>query len=195
MEFKKERVYSAVNADELKPGDKVIVADTIATLNLLVRETTDSMELAVLQTIGEDDEMARFKTSTGEWCLAYLMERKENCTNCIHYTEVCLDCSKGKDHRCYKYETEQKSEPHYRPFKDVDELVKEWNKKLGYTDPTGSKFTEPYIWVRQKECSKGGLLITYFGEDEVKTDMGFMTMEKLFNDYTFLDGSPCGVEE
>lgn len=31
--------------------------------------------------------------------------------------------------------------------------------------------------------------------DEVKTDMGFMTMSKLLSDYTFTDGSPCGVEE
>ncbi len=36
MKFDKNRIYSAVNADELKPGDKVILADTLAELKRVV---------------------------------------------------------------------------------------------------------------------------------------------------------------
>ena len=42
---------------------------------------------------------------------------------------------------------------------------------------------------------KNAKYLIIIGEDEVKTDMGFMTMSKLLSDYTFTDGSPCGVEE
>lgn len=38
MEFDKSRVYSTLNADELKVGSKVIVAETLTHLKILLKE-------------------------------------------------------------------------------------------------------------------------------------------------------------
>lgn len=190
MEFKKERVYSAVNADELRAGDKVIVADDLDTLKRCVK---DNSPIDTLRMVGNEDYLFRFgvKDNCVSFALAYLVERNENCTNCERLGKTCNSREDDKITCCFDYKP--KTEPHYRPFRDTDELVKVWGEKHMelYPRPAG---TMPLIWVRQKECSKGGLLITYFGEDEVKTDMGFMTMSKLLSDYIFTDGSPCGVE-
>ena len=287
MEFDKSRIYSAVNADELKAGDKVIVADNLMQLKSRVAKGTDIRKLSEVLI---ESSMRRFctdfsyvdedrKDACFSYALAYLVERKENCTNCRlcnrsikdDPTQVCENyepqvepptncetCSKADTDRCpvpnppketgcghweprparvcencrnlechgkdnnwcevreiklsdeaikkntcgylklvkEEPKTEQKAEPHYRPFRDTDELIKVWGSRCsegkGYVL---NSLDMPHIWVRQKECSKGGLLITYFGEDEVRTDMGFLTMRKLLSDYTFADGSPCGVEE
>lgn len=239
MEFDKSRCYTSLNADELRAGDKVIVADRLSDLKILIQENA----IRTLKKVKGEDKGYRFDVGVGiPYALAYLVER--NCTDqeelklinppvCDDRFEIIAEARKhiieatNIEHspdemkvldtflfRCWQmgwlrqYEkteqiepkTEQKAEGYrwvnYRPFKDTDELVKVWNKKF-YLDfkPSHDPLTMPHIWVRQKECSKGGLLITYFGEDEVKTDVGFLTMSKLLNAYTFTDGSVCGVEE
>lgn len=73
MEFDKSKVYSAVNADELKVGSKVILADNLADLRDKVRNGGAS--LVSLTAIQPESSMFRFvgKDSCG-WCLAYLIE-------------------------------------------------------------------------------------------------------------------------
>lgn len=254
MEFKKERVYSAVNADELRAGDKVIVADDLDTLKRCVK---DNSPIDTLRMVGNEDYLFRFgvKDNCVSFALAYLVERNENCTNCGNRGNSYCSCfirGKSDDELsrtfCGNYIRlgEQKAEKapawfvkglmdgsiertsdeaetpelislgngqyverkHYRPFRDTDELIKVWNKKLGYTDPTGSKLTEPYIWVQDKDndVGKAQHLITDFNvtslnEDNDEYDVGItvncadMTLEDLFEHFEFLDGSPCGVEE
>ena len=236
MEFDKSRCYSALNADELKPGDRVIVADDLATLKCCVK---DNSPINTLSIIGKEDCIFRFsvKDNCVSFAFAYLVERAENCTNCgegrwdaehkkifcdpvncgngnvvfrNHEIEVCeywkpITKQKAEKHTDYNHCEDAKKayvcamtnacpEKHYRPFKNIDELIKVWIEKSKQVHSDYS-LTMPYIWVRLKECNKGGLLITYFGEDEVKTDVGFLTMSKLLNAYTFTDGSVCGVEE
>lgn len=45
MKFDKNRIYSAVNADELKPGDRVIVADSLASLKSKIEDLSYTTEL------------------------------------------------------------------------------------------------------------------------------------------------------
>lgn len=79
MEFCKDRVFTSVNADELKAGDKVIVADCIADLKNFINDKGNVVELEGVR--GENcDE--RFRVDYTNYSLAYLVERKENCTNC-----------------------------------------------------------------------------------------------------------------
>lgn len=194
MEFDKTRCYSALNADELKHGDKVVVADNLVDLMEFVRKN----DVHEIEDILSEKCSERFGVcGMANYALAYLVERAENCTNCGARWVCPMGVPKEpKLTRCDAYEPIQKKENKWRPFKDTDELIKVWgsrcNEGKGYIL---NSLDMPHIWIRQKECSKGGLLITYFGEDEVKTDMGFMTMSKLLSDYTFTDGSPCGVEE
>lgn len=202
MEFDKSRVYSAVNADGLHNGDKVIGANTLSKLRERVEqfEENDVVEIGY---IAPDTEARRFNE---DYLLAYLVERDENCTNCKHFP--CNDEIEEREvdlkiYSCCGYEpktepkTEQKVEEkncyNYRPFRDTDELIEEWDKKLGYRDPTG--LAKPYIWVRKKDCDSELLITGYNKPDgEVFIDDA-IDLTQLFDNYTFLDGSPCGVEE
>ena len=207
MEFKKERVFTAVNADELEPGDRVIVADTIASLMYHVRANGDCF---TIHHIENDDQEQRFsvlrKYENGQtyWGLAYLVERAENCTNCKF--KLTPECNKSKWpeeavklFRCvdYEYETEQKAEPHYRPFKDTDELIKVWDEKCQRYGVYGwqDEIEMPLIWVRHKGVGSKSLITDFVGDIAVIVGTEGNGLQALFDKYTFLDGSICGVEE
>lgn len=74
MEFDVARVYTAVNADELKVGSKVIVADNLADLKAKVEQDTKP---ATLQGIEPDDRLYRFLTIYPRNALAYLVSEPE----------------------------------------------------------------------------------------------------------------------
>lgn len=75
MDFDKSRVYTALNADELKIGSEVIVADT---LHLLKEMVQSNYETSILEKIYCDDCGCRFGTggSIG-FALAYLVSEPE----------------------------------------------------------------------------------------------------------------------
>lgn len=228
MKYDKSKVYTSLTADELNPGDKVIVADSPRVLR---QEVEEDGYISTLKGVLKDCYIRRFAT-TNEWCLAYLIERKYNCTNCKgcvacikpDKTFVCeywkpktkrnlcdsckhcfADCPATPDdvkfgdgmgndnvYECDKYE---KKEKHFRPFRDTDELVKVWKEKSKQVHSDYS-LTMPYIWVRRKESNSKGQLITEFS-NTFWVGMGKeeYNMTDLFVHFTFLDGTPCGVEE
>lgn len=110
MEFDKSRCYSALNADELHKGDKVIVADTMSELKIYVEVNAGTLEI---ERIEDDNCINRFTTTNmNSWRvhfpLAYLVERAENCTNC---NTTCMSCIKpDKTFRCDDYEPKNKKE-------------------------------------------------------------------------------------
>ena len=260
MEFQRERVYTALNADELKQGDKVIVARSLSLLKTAIENT--EKHIKTLEKINNEEFAFRFVVNNTTFPLAYLVERKENCTNCgktecsAHSEhddfkvavcsnwipkaepktepkaekkcETCRFVNCGfkdfnHDNNCDRWEAEKKcgdctadeicvegkkiykdascpyhrAEPHYRPFKDTDELIKVWGEKIGSTDywGKGADLTMPLIWVRRKEANTKGQLITNFGDSCVVVSGVLEGMQTLFTDFTFLDGSVCGVEE
>lgn len=73
MNFDECKVYTALNADELKVGSKVIVADSLQNLRLSV---TDNHEPVLLQLIKDESSMLRF-VANGDWALAYLVEEPD----------------------------------------------------------------------------------------------------------------------
>ena len=76
MEFDKSRVYTIVNADELKVGSKVIVADSLGLLKRLV-ELSDKANIHKLTKICDCNAQHRFKVDNGydcEYALCYLLE-------------------------------------------------------------------------------------------------------------------------
>ena len=74
MEFKKENVYTALNADELKAGDKVIVADDLVFLKALVERGS---QLNTIDEIYDENCQCRFVVEGYDYVysLAYLVER------------------------------------------------------------------------------------------------------------------------
>lgn len=163
MIFDKTKVYTAVNADELKAGDKVYVADTLYELECDVR---NGQNLAVIQEIYACNCSARFNVHfddyvmSNEYCLAYLVERAK--------------------------------EKKWRPFKDIQELIDAWKIKTGVTARAN---TMPLIWLRYKRDNHKRCITSFYVDNTVVSGGGFQTMEDLFNEFTFLDGTLCGVEE
>lgn len=79
MEFDKSRVYTALNADELKVGSKVIVANSLQGLkDRLNKFTSDEDHAICIGSILPETEMHRFKTAKGNvYPLAYLISPPE----------------------------------------------------------------------------------------------------------------------
>ena len=74
MKFDKNRIYTAVNADELKIGSTVYVSDNMYYLKKCVEE---SLESSILTSILSEKEPKRFCISNNEkWQLVYLIEPK-----------------------------------------------------------------------------------------------------------------------
>lgn len=73
MEFDKSRVYTALNADELKVGDLVIVANSIGVLR---RDVHDNEEPYPLEKIESEYSSERFVCQRYYFSLAYLVGRK-----------------------------------------------------------------------------------------------------------------------
>lgn len=71
MEFDKSKVYTALNADELKVGNKVYVADELGALKTIVNSNAD---INVLAAIKGEDYACRFYNGYASYALAYLVE-------------------------------------------------------------------------------------------------------------------------
>lgn len=78
-------------------------------------------------------------------------------------------------------------EPKYRPYKDTDEMVEDFKRRA---EITTSEMSLPLIWVKSKKTDFRYLL-SDFGTATVDA-VGF---SDLLDDYTYLDGSPCGIKE
>lgn len=75
MEFDVSRVYTAVNAEELKVGSKVIVAQAFRTLKEAVRVNKEPIEL---RNVLPPECIARFEGSDNScYHLAYLVEEPD----------------------------------------------------------------------------------------------------------------------
>lgn len=74
MEFDKSRVYTAVNADELKIGSKCIFADTIQDLRQKVQGEDAETYVETLTNLYDDDSIERFAAGCYTHIYAYLIE-------------------------------------------------------------------------------------------------------------------------
>ena len=76
MEFKKENIYTALNAGELKVGDKVYLGDSIVELRYKF-ENYDYSPSELCHISDEGDWEFNFATKDTAGTLAYLVERKK----------------------------------------------------------------------------------------------------------------------
>ena len=74
MEFDKSKVYTALNADELKVGSKVILADDLADLRGQVEADSKAV---ILNSINPETYECRFCWGITAYALAYLVEEPE----------------------------------------------------------------------------------------------------------------------
>lgn len=74
-----------------------------------------------------------------------------------------------------------KSESQYRPFANAEEC---WQEMLKH---------QPFGWVKEKERNVR-TVINYVHNDGVMFSCGSVLFERLFDIYTFADGTPFGVK-
>ena len=75
-----------------------------------------------------------------------------------------------------------KPEPKYRPFANAKEC---WQEMLKH---------QPFGWVKEKERNVR-TIINYIHDDGVMFSCGSVLFERLFDVYTFVDGTPFGMKE
>lgn len=81
MEFDVSKVYSAVTAEQLKVGDKVIVADNLEQLRNKVQSGAQPQKLVAVL---EDNCEYRFSVEQDPYALAYLVESRRT----LHWADL-----------------------------------------------------------------------------------------------------------
>ena len=122
----------------------------------------------------------------------------------VSKTHYCYECTRfqfchiasGETHKkaCQKINLKREfEEKHYRPFKSCDELIEFYTHKH-YISENLRTGAMPVIWVTNKQTGCRELIMGY-GVSAIKLVSATLDMNELFEKFTFLDGSVCGVEE
>lgn len=103
------------------------------------------------------------------------------------------DCNPCWDWTNYEYRVKpEQEEPTYRPYKDLEEFKQDIVRKYG-----GSSFENILetrnIWVKNK-CNEFIGQIVRLTIDTVFVDGSDKSWKCVFNYYTYLDGTPFGIE-
>lgn len=94
------------------------------------------------------------------------------------------------------YDYQVYEEPKCRPYKDIDELFKDWAEKTHNIPANMEKYVRPLIWIKAKIDGTERLIADYDRKNEhLKSANNWISLEYLFNNYTFIDESPCGKKE
>ena len=97
-----------------------------------------------------------------------------------------------------------KKEKQFRPFNNCDELIEVFREKCEAEVNCSTFFPKLYkacVWVKSKEYGTENLIIAFDNDNEsiggscVFIQDIWVDMKELFDNFTFLDGSPCGLEE
>ena len=158
MEFDINKVYTAVNANELKVGDKVILANDLDTLR---KKVVNDRSITCINRIAPEEYEYRFygKNNAEFSILAYLVERAE--------------------------------EKKYRPYKDTAEMLADYKKRFYIDCPN---YEMLLIWLRIK-INLAEYLVTSFCGEKIEISDSYEYLEDVLRRFTYIDGSPCGVEE
>lgn len=130
--------------------------------------------IPVLQAYSEGRPFQYKARDTGKWCY-------------WNYS-FCSECSFSYD---VEYRIPPKAEePQYRPFEYTAELILHYQQHFNAVCPP---YAEPLIWVKNKNDNR--YLVTGYDEKCILIEDIWKDMKDLFNDYVFLDGSPCGMKK
>lgn len=171
MKFDKSKVYTLLNADEVKDGSEGYFADNLEDLKDIVEHERDDY-YGKIGSIEAEGYPCRFHK---------------------------------KDKYCYGlfYLLKEPEEEKFRPYKDTDEMIEDFKKRYnayGGWSGKDNPMYNPMIWIKTKGAEKNKYLITRFHENTNVTmnfgqDVFTTSLPTLLDDYTYLDGSPCGIME
>lgn len=175
MEFDKRKVFTVLNADEVKLGSKGYFADSLDDLRQLIAAGDEDRFFGRIAGIAPADEIYRF-------------------------TDIC-----GNSYNLF-YFVEEPQKKKFRPYKDTDEMIEDFKRRYssyGGWSGKGNPMYNPMIWIKSK-ATEFRHLVTDYGDDDNcghcnrsciwigSISIGF---KELHENYTYLDGSPCGIEE
>ena len=202
MDYDKSRVYTALNADELKVGSTVLCANTITELKNYLKENVE-LHYRELKKILTENNAKRFRvqcpTFLNDFAFVYLISEPEetyyvhkNSDGFIFDTDYYQNyCFYGTREECQEWI--DKHSPKFRPYKNCDEMIEDFKQRKHFE---GFVYYVPMIWVKDENATS---LITDFGVkgDNERVCLGAENydMEELFNDFKYLDGSPVGAKE
>jgi hypothetical protein len=90
---------------------------------------------------------------------------------------------------CYRVKSEEKT---YRPYESPAEMIVDFIDRFKVNCPP---YCEPLIWLKGKATDKRSLVIGFSPKDnKICVDGGRCDLLSLFTLYTYLDGSPVGME-
>ena len=112
------------------------------------------------------------------------------------YDKDCLYrfCIDDITDKAFFYLVEEFTEKKFRPYSNPEEMIEDFKKRYNVKVPP---YEMPLIWIKIKDTDKKYLVVRFAStltichNDEVYTP----TFENLVKGYTYLDGSPCGIEE
>lgn len=129
MEFDKSKVYTALNADELKVGSKVIVGDNVFELK---EKLKNGGYVNTLKEIFDENRRERFGTDKSIYTLAYLISEPEE--KKLKWTDLKVgDIIRRKDNKEVRmvtgihYDVDDDSHIYARYF-IIDKDLEEWEK-------------------------------------------------------------------
>jgi len=85
-----------------------------------------------------------------------------------------------------------KKEPKYRPYNDVEEMIADFKERFKPKD--WPSYSMPLIWVRLKSSTNATYFVYGYLPNGVAIGIVRPSFLVLLEDYTYLDGSPCGKE-
>lgn len=159
MEFDKSRIYTMINADEIKLGSIGYFANSLYSLQQAVQHD-DKEYFGKVKNIRDISTGFRFITDNMCFILFYLVKESE--------------------------------EKKFHPFKNTDDMMTEFCKRSGKL-PLAT-IAPPAIYFKNKKSGKS-YIMSAFDYDSVKICHETYDMVSLFNNFTFTDDSPCGIEE
>ena len=165
MEFDESKVYTLVNADKVKLGSKGYFADSLKELKIAV-EQEHSDNYGEVTEIDDDSYINRFKIGNYLFGLFYLV---------------------------------------YRPYYNTSEMFAHFFKCFGSIQSEYKykyKRNYPFIHVKNRNNKQEYWIMNCDGENNlvyVFNHSAYIYFEidlpTLFKNFTYLDGTPCGIEE
>ena len=174
MKFDKSKVFTALNADELKVGSKGYFTDNIESLKLVV-QSEDYLAFGELEKIQKPNMSYRFgmKESDKSFNLFYLVKEPQ----------------------------EKKFRPYSNPEEMIEDFKKRYDAYDGWSGKDNPMYN-PLIWVKSKTTGFRHLVTDYGSCDGGPCNKSCiwigsfsLVFKELFDKYTYLDGTPCGIEE
>lgn len=174
MKFDKSKVFTTLNADELKVGSKGYFTDNIESLESVV-QSEDYLAFGELEKIQKPNMSCRFrmKESNTSFNLFYLVEEPK----------------------------EEKFRPYSNPDEMIEDFKKRYNSYGGWSGKNNPMYN-PMIWIKSKTTGFRHLVTDYGCGDDGPCNKSCiwigsfsLVFKELFDKYTYLDGTPCGIEE